>query len=181
MSAPNESPQLNEYKIRASRLLKAWRGDDQPQALAAAERLRIVPRYRAMSAAQILAGRESLQLKHALQVVALEAGRPDWLTLKRSLDDNPWEADADLFYPQHYGAFLNHWCKTYEEARALLERQGGYLLPYRKQYFICQADFIKAIGLDPADPDWERIGHDWIRPDDQHARDRLWAKLRANR
>ena len=61
----------------------------------------------------------------------------------------------------------------------MLETQGGFLFPYRNQFFICEWGFVVALGLDPADPDWERIGRDWVRPRDEVARDRLEAKLIA--
>ena len=73
--------------------------------------------------------------------------------------------------------FLNHWFPNYAEARAHLEAEGGYLLPYRSQYFVTGADAITELGLDPDDPDWERIGWDWARPLDPAA----WARLRTKR
>jgi hypothetical protein len=35
---------------------------------------------------------------------------------------------------------------------------------------------IRELGLDPADPDWERIGWDWVRPRDADAWERLKLK-----
>ena len=73
-------------------------------------------------------------------------------------------------------AFLNRWFASYEEARASLDADGGYLLPYNDQFFVTVADAIRELGLDPADPDWERIGWDWVRPLDDEARERLRQK-----
>ena len=39
--------------------------------------------------------------------------------------------------------------------------------------------FIRTMGLDPDDPDWEKIGRDWVRPMDMSARRRLYGKLIA--
>jgi hypothetical protein len=36
---------------------------------------------------------------------------------------------------------------------------------------------VRELGLDPADPDWERIGWDWVRPKDADA----WEKLKLKR
>ena len=58
-----------------------------------------------------------------------------------------------------------------------LEEIPGYLLPYRHQFVICESAGIDALGLDPDDPDWERIGYDWVRPSDPAA----WARLRTRR
>ena len=73
--------------------------------------------------------------------------------------------------------FLNHWYSTYDEARAGLDAEGGYLLPYGAQFFVTGADAIRELGLDPGDPDWARIGWDWVRPADAAA----WERLRAKR
>jgi hypothetical protein len=69
--------------------------------------------------------------------------------------------------------FLHKWFTTYEEARATHQVDGGYLLPYRSHFFLAQAESIRELGLDPDDPDWERIGRDWVRPLDVAAWERL--------
>lgn len=75
------------------------------------------------------------------------------------------------------GACLNRWFLTYEEARESLEAEGGYLLPYRQQFFVTGPEAVRELGLDPQDPDWERIGRDWVRPADQEA----WRRLAGRR
>jgi hypothetical protein len=74
---------------------------------------------------------------------------------------------------------LNRWFARYVEARASLEAEGGYLFPYRHQFFICEQGFLAALGIDPGDPDWGRIGRDWVRPLDETARSRLERTLIA--
>ena len=85
------------------------------------------------------------------------------------------EADT-LWYPPTLDVFLNRWFASYEEARQALEAEGGYLLPYRHQFFICQPEAIRAMGLEPDDPDWERIGRDGAAPADAEAFERLTEK-----
>jgi hypothetical protein len=82
-----------------------------------------------------------------------------------------------LMYVESMDAFLNHWFTTYEDARALRQSQGGYLLPYKNQFFVTVAEAIVELGLDPNDPDWERIGWDWVRPLHSEA----WELLRDKR
>lgn len=60
-----------------------------------------------------------------------------------------------------------------------LDAEGGYLLPQGEHVFITDTEGIREFGLDPHDPDWERIGYDWIRPADADAHSRLLAKWRA--
>ena len=81
-----------------------------------------------------------------------------------------------MFVPR-MDAILSRWFTTYQEARASREREGGYLLPYKNQYFVTSSEAIRELGLDPADPDWAQIGWDWVRPRDAGA----WQRLRAKR
>jgi hypothetical protein len=74
-------------------------------------------------------------------------------------------------------AVLNRWFTSYEEARSSLESEGGYLLPYRSQFFITTEEGIKELGLNPEDPDWALIGWDWVRPKDGEA----WKRLKEKR
>ena len=85
--------------------------------------------------------------------------------------------DSDtLWYPSKLDVFLNRWFSNYEDARRALRSEGGYLLPYRRQFFVCQAEAIRTMGLDPYDEDWEKIGFDAARPVDKEAYQRLREK-----
>ena len=79
-------------------------------------------------------------------------------------------------YVARMDAFLNRWFPSYAEARASLEADGGFLLPYLSQFFVTQADAVRESGLDPDDPDWRRIGWDWVRPADAEVLERLRLK-----
>ena len=82
----------------------------------------------------------------------------------------------EMWYPPHLDVFLNLWFSSYDEAKAEQERSGGYLLPCRHHFFVCQAEAIRALGLDPEDPDWARVGWDCARPRDELAAERLFVK-----
>ncbi len=84
--------------------------------------------------------------------------------------------DGPSMYVKQMAAVLSRWFTSYEEARTSLEKEGGYLLPYQQQFFITEPEGIRELGLDPADPDWELIGWDWIRPGNREAWERLQAK-----
>jgi hypothetical protein len=71
---------------------------------------------------------------------------------------------------------LNRWFARYEDARKSLEELGGFLFPYKHQFFVCEEEGIRILGLDPDDPDWEKIDWDWSRPRDQDAWNRLEVK-----
>jgi hypothetical protein len=82
-----------------------------------------------------------------------------------------------LMYVPRMAAILSHWFTAYEDARSSREAEGGYLLPYKNHYFVTTSEAIRELGLDPADPDWARIGWDWVCPGDTEA----WQRLRVKR
>ncbi len=84
---------------------------------------------------------------------------------------------AKLSYQTSLDVFLNRWFSNYEDARKSLDEHGGFLLPYRHHFYVCKAEVIKAMGLDPDDPDWKAISYDCARP----ANDEAFARLRAKR
>ena len=88
----------------------------------------------------------------------------------------------ELWYAPTLDVFLNRWFSNYDDARAARASGGGFLLPYRQHFFVCEAAAVRAMGLEPDDPDWERIGWDGARPQDAGAYRRLSEKrLRAAR
>lgn len=86
------------------------------------------------------------------------------------------QTEAPVMYAPRMDAVLNRWFTSYVEARASLEAEGGYLLPYKHQFFVTLSEGIRDLGLDPDDPDWERIGWDWVQPKDREAWERLKEK-----
>jgi len=115
--------------------------------------------------------------REALAAIATELGFSGWphavaiLTGKRSDDF------GTLLYPRGSDVFTNIWSASYEEARRIREQNGGFLLAYKKHFFITDRNFVEHLGLDPDDADWELIGRDWARPKDPAARERLYARL----
>ena len=53
---------------------------------------------------------------------------------KRRKMTTPKDA-GPLIYVDSMSVFLNQWFTTYEEARAFREAEGGYLLPFKNQFF----------------------------------------------
>lgn len=149
-------------------------------------RLKILPYFSSQSFDHIVNEFGSVQLKHCLDVIAIENNYSSWqnyLQLCQSNDDLTDEEDFDTEGYELYrynlseGA-LNAWYNNYEEAKINFDRSGGYLLTYRHQYFICQAQHISGLGVDPADPDWLKIGKNWAKPNDSAAKQRLIEKLK---
>jgi hypothetical protein len=171
---------LEEFRIRASRLKKELNSADSAIALRAAERFRILPAFHDKTPERIASGRAYVQRKHALAVVANEAGFESWIHLRcaKMLGAASTFDTAALFRHGSAG-FLNLWFRRYEEARQLLAAEPKrYLFPHREHFFLCEALFLENAGVDSTDPDWDRIGRDWVRPADTRAHARLAVRLR---
>jgi hypothetical protein len=113
----------------------------------------------------------TLSLKQALEESARKQGYADWRDLKRNLE---W---MDAVYPEGFSRMLNLWFSTTNEGRAYLKTKGGTLIPYGKQCFICDTDYLAQLGLDPQDPDLKAVGPDWSAPVEASAWRRLTARL----
>jgi len=82
----------------------------------------------------------------------------------------------DLWYQPDLDVYLNRWFSNYEDAWKARESDGGFLLPYKRHFFVCEAEVIRAIGLEPDDPDWEKVAWDCALPIDNEAYERLRLK-----
>ncbi|MFP2961114.1 GIY-YIG nuclease family protein [Myxococcus sp. 1LA] len=156
---------LHECKVRASLLLKALASEDASRA---AERLRVLPGFAGLSVGQVLARKDTVQRKHALAVIAHEQGYASWADLKQVR-----EVDFEHLLSQAGAAHLNRWFASYAEAVDSQRAQGGFLFPFREQFFVCDASLVQALGVDPTDADWSLTGRDWMAPRDGAAQARL--------
>ena len=145
-------------------------GADAAAARAAAVRFAELSEFRALSLDELLARRELVTRSHALAVVAFERGFLSWVALLEA-----WlpELHRVTMYVDRMAAFLNRWFASYAEAAASRHAEGGFLLPFRKQFFVASRGAVAELGLDPDDPDWARIGYDWVKPRDAEAHLRL--------
>jgi hypothetical protein len=119
--------------------------------------------------------------RECLSLVATELGFSNWGHAGAVLSGDPEVTDfGTLLYPKRCGGHLNHWYRRYEDALVGLDRAGGYLLAYRRDFFVADRPFIETLGLDPDAPEWRRIGFDWVRPKDVSARRSLYGALLAS-
>ena len=171
---------LEEVRIRASRLRKELNSPDDAIAMRSAERFRAIASFRDQTAEQIVATRALVRRKHALAVVAVEAGFANWLELRCAKTPGTHATfDTTRLFQRGSAGFLNLWFRNYDQARALLTAEPKrYLFPHREHFFLCEALFLENAGVDPAHPDWERIGRDWVKPADGGASARLAVRLR---
>lgn len=115
---------------------------------------------------------QTLQLKDALDKIAQLTGFPNWRELKEVTEE------TEIFLPSPSSAHWKTWYASYEEAVAHLAKGDGFLLPYRKQFFICDIHWIIELGVAAEDPDLARVGRNWVEPLDRGAWQRLLNKIR---
>lgn len=175
----SDRPTLAQCRSRASFLLKDLRSGDRTRALQAAARLRILPTFAALEPGRIVEWSAEVRRKHALAVVAVEHGFASWNALKAALDPTVPALVPDRLFGGMAGAFLNRCFRRYDEALAMLAGGGGVLFPYHRQFAVCRVELLGLLGADPSDPDWARIGWDWVQPRDAAAHRRLAWKLEA--
>ncbi|MEE8524226.1 MAG: hypothetical protein V3T72_09870 [Thermoanaerobaculia bacterium] len=141
----------------------------------ALRRLHTLPELRDLDGAEIA---DRVRRRHCLAVIARELGFDGWPQAAAVLRGDRDATDfGTLLYPSGAAAHWNIWSASYDEAKTIRAQHGGYLLAYKRHFFIVDRHFIETLGLDPEDPDWEAIGRDWARPKKVEARGRLYAKL----
>ncbi|MEM7442104.1 MAG: hypothetical protein AAF414_02115 [Pseudomonadota bacterium] len=123
----------------------------------------------------------AVRRRHCLTVLANELGFDGWPALAHATVDGEAADFGTFLHPPNVWAHWNIWCATYEEAKAIREEHGGYLLCYKHQFLVVDADYVDTMGVPSTDPDWDRIGRDWVRPAEIEARERLCEKLARHR
>jgi len=161
---------IADLKARA-RILHRQVDAREPAAVA---RVRQLPEFRDAADDVVVAG---VRRRHCLGVIASELGFDGWPHAVAVLSGNESRDFGTLLYPYGGNAHWNIWSASYEEAKTIREQHGGYLLAYRRHYFIADRHFVETLGLNPDDPDWQLIGRDWVRPAHPEARERLYGQL----
>jgi hypothetical protein len=161
---------IADLKAQA-RILHRHIVEREPAALARAQRL---AELREIDAAALAT---QIRRRHCLTVIARELGFQGWSHATAVLHGTESSDFGTLLYPKWGHVHWNIWSASYDEARSIRQQHGGYLLAYRRHFFIADRHFITTLGLNPDDPDWELIGRDWVKPHRSDARERLYGKL----
>lgn len=161
MNKPHKAFSIDECKIQASILLKSLHSKDLERSRKAAKRFKRLPEFANLSIEEII--QADVKRKHALAIIAIEKKFKSWSELKCQL-------------PFVRGGYLNQWFTTHAEAKSYQHENGGFILPYQNQFFICDADYINNLGFDSKDNDWKLIGYDWENPNNKEAWQRLYKK-----
>ena len=157
---------VNDMKQRA----RAWHRSAQRGEADAIVRLRVVEELRGLEDAELA---ERAQRRHALAALASALGFRGWPHARAVLAGEPRDDRGELMHRNPGGAYWNIWSASYDEAEAIRRDHGGILLAYRRQFLIVEPPYIEHLGLEPDDPDWDRMGRDWVRPADRAA----WTRI----
>jgi hypothetical protein len=110
-------------------------------------------------------------LKDAFSLLAKTANYNSWKEMKDSYEE------SDIFNPPKWCAQWKTWFSSREEALQHMKNED-YLIAYRKQFFICDSDYILALGIESSDSDLSLVGHDWTAPKDKKAWENLVEKIK---
>lgn len=111
-------------------------------------------------------------LKTALTTIAKHSGFPSWRELKENIETN------EILWSSLGSAMWHNWQANYDEALKIL-KPDHFLLPYQNQFFICDINYIKSLGLSEDDKDVIAIGNNWVQPKDRAAWERIIQKIKT--
>jgi hypothetical protein len=129
------------------------------------DELKVRARLR-LNAARRAGDAGGLALRDCLHEAARAVGFADWEHARRVLGGaaRPGDDLGSFWHAPQTAALLNPWFARHAEAAAALAQQPGQvLLPFRRQFLLAGPDYLRALGLDPADPAWWDLGHDAVR------------------
>jgi hypothetical protein len=129
------------------------------------DELKIRARLRLNAARREEAGADGIRLRHCLNQVAREVGFAHWEQARTVLGGVATRDDdmGTFWHAPRTGILLNLWLARYEQAQAALAADPrAFLLPYRRQFMVVQADFIAELGVDARHPAWAETSHDLV-------------------
>jgi len=104
-----------------------------------------------------------IALKEAYEIIARSSGFASWRDMKSTIEKH------EVLRPSRASALWNIWYATHSEGQKHIVDHGGFLLPYQKQFFVCDEDYIRSLGLELDDSDLQLVGYDWVTPKDHAA------------
>ncbi|MFK7991593.1 MAG: hypothetical protein AB8I08_36590 [Sandaracinaceae bacterium] len=104
----------------------------------------------------------AVKRRHALARIAVALGCRGWPHLKAVLEGTPVADKGRLMYRES-AAYWNVWSASYEEASRIRAEHGGFLLPFRRQFFVAEAPYVRWMGGEPDAEEWSALGRDWVQ------------------
>lgn len=148
---------LHSLNTQALFLLKDLKSGTA-KSINAAERFLNLPSFSHKTVDWMINHADTVKLKYAYQLLAIEHGFNSWTELKRYVIDN------DCLYRSSCVAYVYAWFKDYQQAETYHRKNGGYLITIWKDYAVCGKEYINCIGLTMHQELWEKIGNNWANP-----------------
>jgi hypothetical protein len=95
--------------------------------------------FRQISLPELYRRRETIQRKHILQMLALEAGSLNWSEYKKKIQAQPEEQPLDYSLALKHAGYPNIWFTSLPEAETYAAAQGGQPIPVGKQAVVIPA------------------------------------------
>jgi hypothetical protein len=105
------------------------------------------------------------KLRHTFNIAATEIGFRDWAHARRVLGGQsiPGDDMGGFWYDFRCDLLLNQWFARYEEARDYRQQSNDrWLFPYGKQFVVGDANYVRALALDPGLPLWTSVSRDLV-------------------
>lgn len=144
----------------------------------AIEELKTRARLR-LNAARKAGNGVDLRLRDCLHEAARKVGFTHWDHARQVLGGMamPGGDMGSFWHAPRCSVLINQWYADRHLAHEAHTLTGGFLLPYRRQYMVVQDEFIRELGLDPADPAWSEVQRDLV----SHYGSAAWATLCTHR
>jgi len=117
-------------------------------------------------------GEPETKLRDCLNAVSRKAGFAHWEHARMVLGGLATAGDdmGTFWYAPGCATLLNEWFASYADAAAVhATDKRALLLPYRRQFVLVGGDFVRELGLDPADRLWDLADRDLVRAYGSHA------------
>ncbi len=117
----------------AKSLHRAARSDSRPHSLPVLRRLIASETFRHISLPELYRQRMTIQRKHILHMLALEAGNLNWSDYKTTIKAHPEAQPLDYNLALKHAGYPNIWFTSLPEAETYAKAQGGQSIPVGQQ------------------------------------------------
>ncbi len=132
-SVPRQKTAVDWLLREAKKLHRAASSESRMRALPVLRRLISSQTLVNISLVELSRQQSMIQRKHLLQMLAREAGYPDWASYRKALADLPAEQLDNYALAMRQAGYPNLWFSNLEQAQAYAAEHGGKALPFASQ------------------------------------------------
>ena len=128
------TPDVQTYLHRARLMQAAARSERHSESLPILRRLIATGAFgQDIGLKALFERRTEVRRRHCLLVLAREAGKSDWISLRHALETAPESIPADIRALPVAFTYPNHWFSSLEQARQFQRERGGRVLRHGSQ------------------------------------------------